>query len=205
MIFASCLEVVQRIDSVSCRKMLELLGTLIIVHESSGHSINVSSDSNLAALAALIFWMETLLEITLMKMEAVGEIISYRLGKVTICPMFLQQWSREFDWVYNRALTVIRLHSYFQYEFTTENIGHDKLMTWLCEQVPSSGLLSIFCDDQQQAADKVTVQANAWMCEYKSVIRQQTNSKIEVNTDTVNNPFALFEYLRKFYSLCQDR
>jgi hypothetical protein len=187
-------DVSRRMDCIPWESMISMVSLLKSEASKSDALDSGSKESNLTLLSAFVFWVETLLEITLMRSEAIGEIDLCRDGDVSFDQSFLEKWLHKFGGIHEKALTITRLFSYFQDYLVSENCDKDKALIWLSDKVSSSYLLKMFCnDDKKCVIEEVACLAHEWHSEYRKVIVEQVQGQIdEVKNQGMNKAFALF-------------
>jgi hypothetical protein len=194
MIAGSIQEVSQRMDCIPWKTMLTMISALNSEASRSDTLDCASTECNLTLLSAFVFWVEKLLEIALMRSEAICEIDLCRSAVISLDQSFLEKWLPKFDWIHDKALTVARLFSYFQDDLCSERCNKEKALIWLCKKVSSPHFLNIFDNgDQSRATQEVICLANEWYCEYRKVIEVEVREEIEEAKDqAMNKAFVLF-------------
>jgi hypothetical protein len=183
--------ILQQVKGIPFATILKQFQKLQGLHVKT-HVFPLSADShtrNLDQLSAYLFWVERVLEVAILRLEAVDNIDACRLNLQDIRSHrdIIYPRLSILNWIQDKCLSVITEHTYIHSMFVHSNTTSDYVLTWLYQEVGSQELLAKCRADQQTAVDDIRGIANEWDIECKRILEKQMQQEIVEEMDTNND------------------
>jgi hypothetical protein len=183
--------ILQQVKCIPFATILKQFQKLQGLHVKT-HVFPLSADShtrNLDQLPAYLFWVERVLEVGILRLEAVDNIDACRLNLQDIRSHrdIIYPRLSTLDWIQDKSLSVIAEHTYIHSMFVHFNTTSDYVLTWLYQEVESQELLAKCRADQQTAVNDLKGIANEWDIECKRILEKQMQQEIVEEMYTNND------------------